>query len=171
MVPVSKRWARLGRSDPSMLRHPSNAGVCLSVFVVARRGDSVLLCRPHANDAWPRKGGYPKHLAVQLEKEKAWLLPATHLLMEESPDNAAQRITREWAGLEGNPHFVMIQSHLRRRRDGNHWDLCFVYELISRRNLKRKPWWSEMRFIPFREVRKMKIGRGHKDILEEAKYF
>ena len=99
------------------------------------------------------------------------MLPATHLLMEESPNNAAKRITHEWAGLDGNPRFVMIQSHIRRCREGNHWDLCFVYELIARRNPKLNPWWSEMRFIPFREASKTRMGRGHKDVLKEAGYF
>lgn len=178
MQPITKRWARLGRRDPRMLAHPSDAGVCLSTFVVARRGDSVLLCRPHGSDAWPRKGGYPKHLAVQLEKEGAWLIPATHLLMEESPDHAAQRIAREWAGFRGRPRFLMVQSHTRphwlipwrKGAKGNHWDLCFVYDLVVRSIPKRKPWWSEMRFVPFSEVHSMKIGRGHLDILEEAGY-
>ena len=98
------------------------------------------------------------------------MLPATHLLMEEPPDHAARRITHEWAGLEGNPRFLTIQSHVRRGRGGNHWDLCFVYTLEANREPKRRPWWSEMRFIPFREVGKMKLGRGHRDVLEEAGY-
>lgn len=176
MRPVTKRWARLGKWDPHSLTHPSDAGVCLSAFVVARRGNSVLLGRPRGSDAWPKKGGYPKHLAVRLEREGAWLLPATHLLMEESPDRAAQRIARQWAGVKGRPHFAMVQSHTRpaslwrRGAKGNHWDLCFVYELFVRSLPKLKPWWSEMRFVPFSQVRRMNVGRGHMDILAEAGY-
>jgi ADP-ribose pyrophosphatase YjhB (NUDIX family) len=176
MRPVTERWARLGKWNPSMLVHTSDAGVCLSAFVVARRGNSVLVCRPRGSDAWPKKGDYPKHLAVKLELEGAWLMPATHLLMEESPDNAAQRIAREWVGLVGRPRFVMVQSHTRphslwrRNAEGKHWDICFVYELAVRGIPKTRPWWSEMRIVPFSQVRRMKMGRGHKDILKAAGY-
>ena len=176
MVSVTKRWARFGKRNPSMLAHTHDAGVCLSVFLVARRGDNVLIGRPHGSDAWPEKGGYPKDLAVKLEREGAWLMPATHLLIEESPDHAAQRIARQWAGLQGRPRFVMVQSHTRphslwnKRAKGKHWDICFVYELDARRAPIIRPWWSEMRFVPFSQVRRMKMGRGHKDVLKETGY-
>lgn len=176
MRPVTKRWARLGKWNPRMLAHTHDAGVCLSAFIVARRANGVLICRPRGGNAWPEKGGYPRHLAAKLEKDGAWLLPATHLLIEESPDHAAQRIAREWAGLRGRPRFVMVQSHTRphslwnRRAKGNHWDICFVYELNARTNPRIRPWWSEMRFVPFSQLRKMRMGRGHKDVLKEAGY-
>lgn len=173
---VTKRWARLGPDNPRRLVHTPEAGVCLSAFVVARRGNSILIGRPHAHDAWPVKGGYPKRQASELERQAVWLLPATHLLMEESPDRAAKRIVREWAGLEGTPRLVMVQSHLRPIRlwnpklRGNHWDICFVYELCPRGPINLKPWWSEMRFAPISAFRNINLGRGHRDVLEEARY-
>lgn len=176
VAPVTKRWARLGRDNASSLFHTPSAGVCLSVFVIARRDSSILLGHPRVHDGWPEKGGYPKKRALELDREGAWLLPATHLLMDEPPDQAARRITREWAGLKGAPKFKMVQSHLRPARlwnpklKGNHWDLCFVYELRSRDCPKPKPWWSEMRFVQPSEIRRMNLGRGHLDILEEAGY-
>lgn len=175
-VPVTKRWARLGPDSPSWLNHVPKAGVCLSAFVVARRGASILLGKPRVHDAWPTKGGFAKWRVVELEREGSWLLPATHLLMEESPDEAAKRITREWAGLKGTPRFLMVQSHLRPGRlwnpklKDNHWDLCFVYELRPKSPPKLNPWWSEMKFVKPSEIRRMNIGRGHRDILEEAGY-
>jgi len=175
-IPVSKRWARLGPDNPSRLIHSLETSMCLSTFIVARRRDCILLGLPRGHDAWPEKGGYSKWQALELEKEGAWLLPATHLLMEESPDRAAKRIAHEWAGLKGNPRFVMVQSHLRPLRlwnpklKGNHWDICFVYELHPRGPIRLKPWWSEMRFVPLSEIRSMNLGRGHRDVLEEARY-
>ena len=159
-----------------MLAHTHDAGVCLSAFIVARKGNSILVGRPRGGNAWPEKGGYPKDLAVKLEKERAWLLPATHLLVEESPDHAARRIAGQWVGLLGRPRFVMVQSHIRPhslwnpRAKGKHWDICFVYELAARSVPKRKPWWSEMRFVPLSKVRGIKMGRGHKDVLKDANY-
>lgn len=175
--PASERWVRVGPRNPSWLVHMPKAEMCISAFVVARRGNALLLGRPRGHDAWPEMGGYPKWAVVQLEKEGAWLLPATHLLMEEHPEHAARRIAHKWAGLEGNPRFIMVQSHLRRFRiwkkkaRGNHWDLCFVYEMRVRHLPKLKRWWAEMRFVPFSEVPKMRIGRGHLDVLKEAGYF
>jgi len=181
MRPVDVRWARVGPRNPSWMTHTPRAGLCLSVFIVARKGDSILLGRPRAHDAWPEKGGFPKRNAAEIEKEGAWLLPATHLLMEESPDHAASRIAHEWVGLKGKPRFVMVQSHVRPQRRGRpgykrsgrqlqHWDICFVYGMSARQLPKVRPWWSEMRYLPSTKIRKMKLARGHRDILEKAGY-
>jgi len=176
MRPVTRRWARLGEWDPRELFHPSDAGVCLSVFLVAKRGNSILVGRVRGTRDWPEKGGFPRYRAIQLEHTNAWLLPATHLMMEESPDHAAKRIAREWGGLTGVPKFLTIQSHIRpstqvrRGGKGNHWDLCFVYELKAAKSPKPRPWWSEMRFVPRSQIGKLKMGRGHLDILKEAGY-
>jgi ADP-ribose pyrophosphatase YjhB (NUDIX family) len=107
-------------------------------------------------------------------------LPATHLIMEESPDQAAERIANEWAGVRGIPKFVMVQSHLRpsgrgksrqiRGRTVNHWDICFVYELRTRSNPVRNPWWNELRFLRPTDIAKKQVGRGHKDVLRAARY-
>jgi len=176
--PVTERWARIGPRDSSWLIHVPRAGLCLSAFVVIRKKGSILLGRPHTHESWPEKGGFPKRHATRLERERSWLLPATHLLMEEAPDRAAQRITNQWAGMRGVPKFVMVQSHLRpseyARKSGhvklNHWDICFVYELNTRTNPKPKPWWSETRFFLPSEIRRMKLGRGHKDVLKASGY-
>src|SRR5881398_2214907 len=116
MRPPETRWARIGPKNPATLFHTPDAGICLSAFVVAHRGRTVLLGRPRGGPAWPQKGGYPEAQARELEEEGAWLLPATHLIIEESPDHAALRITRDFAGLPGIPRFVMVQSHLRPAR-------------------------------------------------------
>jgi len=175
--PVTERWARIGPRDASWLIHTPSAGLCLSAFVVVRKGKSILLGRPHVHDAWPATGGYPKRHAAKLEKEKYWLLPATHLLMEENPKHAAKRIANQWMGVKGTPEFVMVQSHLRpsgdrklRRKGLNHWDICFVYELKAAATPKLKPWWSENRFFRPSEINRNKLGRGHKDVLKAANY-
>ena len=174
-TPVTKRWARIGPRDPSWLRHVPAAGLCLSSFVIIRKDDSILLGRPRATDSWSEKGGYPTHHAAELERNGSWLLPATHLLMEESPDHAARRIANQWAGVKGRPKFLMVQSHLRpsgrksqRTRGSNHWDICFVYKLETRGAPRSKPWWSETRFFSRSEIRRLKLGRGHKDVLNAA---
>jgi ADP-ribose pyrophosphatase YjhB (NUDIX family) len=176
MRPVTRRWARLGTRNSRTLRHPSDAGVCLSAFIIAKRGSKILVGKVRGTKDWPETGGYPRQGAIELEREGAWLLPATHLMMEEHPDEAAKRITRRWTGLRGVPKFVMVQSHTRPAGSGrkgakhNHWDLCFVYELKVLSTPRSKPWWSELRFVSPSELRKLKLGRGHLDVLKEAEY-
>jgi len=178
--PLTERWARFGPRDPSWMIHVRKAGLCISAFVVIRKGNSILLGRPHAHNAWPQMGGFPLRHAAAIEKDGSWLLPATHLLMEESPDHAAKRIANQWAGVKGTPRFVTFQSHvrpsgqwkseLRWGRRLNHWDLCFVYELRAHSNPKHNPWWSEIRFFPATDIADMELSRGHKDILKAAGY-
>jgi ADP-ribose pyrophosphatase YjhB (NUDIX family) len=111
--PLTKRWAPIGPHDSSWMIHVPKAGLCLSAFVVIRKANSILLGRPHAHTAWPEMGGFPMRHAAAIKKDGSWLLPATHLLMEEAPDHAARRIANQWAGVRGRPKFVMVQSHLR----------------------------------------------------------
>ena len=148
----------------------------MSAFIIAKRGSKILMGKVRGTQDWPERGGYPRLAAIELEREGAWLLPATHLMMEEHPDDAAKRITHKWVGLRGVPKFVMVQSHIRpatlerKAAKGNHWDLCFVYELKVLGTPRTRAWWSEFRFVSSPELHKLKIGRGHLDILKEAGY-
>lgn len=177
---MTRRWARIGPRDPSWLIHVPTTGLCLSTFVIIRKGETILLGRPHANNSWPEQGGFPLRHAAKLEKNGSWLLPATHLLMEEPPDHAARRIANQWVGVKGIPKFVMVQSHLRPSRErktrpkwrtgNNHWDICFIYELKTRMRPKARPWWLEYQFFTRPKIRQISLGRGHKDILKAGGY-
>jgi len=171
-LPVTKRWARLGPDNPSKLVHTPRAGVCLSVFVIALRGKSVLLGRPRSHRERLTKGGLPVWEAEEMEKNDTWLVPATHLIMEEAPDRAARRIAHEWTGLKGEPKFGTIQSHVleNSKLRANHWSLCFVYELRLKGTPRPGPWWSELKFFSPAELRRVRFGRWHRDVLEEAGY-
>lgn len=179
-APPTRRWARIGPSNRSWLVHSPKAGLCLSAFVIARdRSGGILVGRPHAHAAWASDGGLPVRHARNLENDGVWLLPATHLKMEEPPDRAAKRIARRWVGLRrAEPRFLMVQSHLRPsslwkgesiyRTGRNHWDICFVYEVRAAAPARKPAWWSELRFIDKRTLRQLKLGRGHRDVLQSA---
>ncbi|MGA2784850.1 MAG: hypothetical protein ABSF09_09165 [Candidatus Bathyarchaeia archaeon] len=172
MSPVTNRWARLSARKRGWLSPASDAGVCISAFVVARQGTKIVLEKPKDNKAWPDEGGFPRRRIAKVVRDEAWILPATHLLIDKSPDQAAHRISHEWAGFKGTPRFVMVQSFTRpsRSKGRNHWDICFVYEIYVRSLPKSKPWWSEMRPFFRSELSRMKIGRSHLDVLKEARY-
>jgi hypothetical protein len=112
----------------------------------------------------------------EISKNEEWILPASHLLMEEAPDRAAKRIARDFAGLpDMTPRFVGIDSarfpvqptRVARRANNRlyHWTLGFLYELKTDVPPRFGPWWEELRFIPRERLRTLKIGRLHRDIL------
>ena len=105
-----------------------------------------------------------------------WVLPASHFLMDESPDHAARRVASDWAGLpRARPTLIAVTSELMptgrvsshggRRFARNHWALCFLYELSTGRTPARRPGWSELRYLRLAEIRKTPIGRGHRDLV------
>jgi ADP-ribose pyrophosphatase YjhB (NUDIX family) len=175
---VTERWAQFGPRKKSWLINIPKGGVCLSTFIVASKNGSILLGLPRSRLEWSEKGGERFSGAVELEKTNTWILPATHLLIGENPDDASKRISKEFTGLKGLPKFAMIQSHTRPakiwwKHVGNavHWDLCFVYNLeIDGVPKKLKPWWKEMKIFGRKEIHNLKIGRGHRDILKEGGY-
>jgi ADP-ribose pyrophosphatase YjhB (NUDIX family) len=179
MLPVYQRWARIGPTNKSWLVHTPKAGLCLSAFVIVTDSENrILIGLPKKHKAWPEQGGLPLMHAAELEREKKYLLPATHLIMEENPKDAALRIARKWVGYrDANPSFMMIQSHVRPSSlwkgesvyvpGTNHWDICFVYTMHANGLPSQiKPWWKEMKFILPSEIKE--LGRGHLDILEES---
>jgi len=177
-LPVTERWAQFGPRKKSWLINVPVGGVCLSTFIVAKSGDAILLGLPRSGVEWAEQGGERLSGAEELERSNTWILPATHLLLGETPDDASIRIARDFTGLKGIPEFAMIQSHTRPaklwfKHVGNavHWDLCFVYKLKIRGVPKKLlPWWKEMRLFDRVELRTLKIGRGHRDILKEGGY-
>jgi hypothetical protein len=180
VLPQEERWARIGPTKKSWLTHIPKAGLCLSAFVIiTNRENEILVGLPRDHKAWPEAGGFPRRHARNLEKRGELLLPATHLLMEESPERAAVRIAQRWTGYpNAKPSFVMAQSHLRpsklwnkgkKNTRLNHWDICFVYSMrVDQLPRKIRPWWTEMRFENPKKIQRTNLGRGHKDVLREA---
>jgi ADP-ribose pyrophosphatase YjhB (NUDIX family) len=149
----------------------------VSAFLVVRnpKGD-VLLGKPRPHRDWPEAGCLPSFRVRDLVHRGQWILPASHFLMDESPEHAAQRIARKWAGLPGlNPRLVGVESQLfplrlrgarlSARTPANHWALCFIYEARTHRIPRRAPGWAELRFVPGPELKRLPIGRDHGDII------
>lgn len=139
-------------------------GFCLSSFILATKGDSILLGKISDPDLWGSKWALPTWNPVRW-KDKL-LLPAAHMLRREHPDQAAERLIRE---MLNTSNFTLklkgIQNHVNQ---AGHWDLCFVYEANIKDEIKTPPWFSELRYIKFNELKPDEIGRDHADIIEEA---
>ncbi|MCI4335798.1 MAG: hypothetical protein L3K17_01180 [Thermoplasmata archaeon] len=183
MEPRSRRWARFGPSDRRLNIHVPNGGVCLSAFVKVRNRDGdVLLGRPRSNPIWTERGCLPPWRVREIQRAGEWILPASHLMMGEHPDRAAERIARDFLGL---PHaslrFLGIDSGkmLPRRQRGRssprpgrfHWTLGFVYETTPAELPPPLPSWTELKFLPTSRRGAVRIGRAHRDIIAAAGSF
>jgi len=98
--------------------------------------------------------------------KNGWLLPACHLIVGESPQEAAKRILKEQLGLsEQKLEEPMVFSEVY--GEHSHWDLEFVF-LGKRESVKKTPAWRELRFVDTSKLRKEDFARLHEDILASA---
>ena len=177
MLPLPERYARFGAPNRKLFIHVPRGGVCLSAFVVVRnqRGDA-LLGRPRLHRTWPERGCLPLWRVREITREGEWILPASHLLMGEAPEDAARRIARIWLGLpKAKPRFAGIDSSQfptaepagsgRTPHRQYHWTLCFLYELRRERLPRPSPLWEEQRYFSKDRIKTLKIGRLHRDVL------
>ncbi len=180
-APLAERWTRLGPSQPKWFIHVPRGGVCVSAFVFVRnrRGD-LLLGRPRYDRAWPEKGGLPLWRVREMQRTGEWVLPASHLLMQEIPERAARRIATDFVGISrSRPRWLGVDSSRRatarsagsgtRRRRVYHWDLCFLYEVRAERVPRPPRAWAELRFFPSSAWKRIDIGRAHADLLHYLK--
>ncbi len=151
------------------------AGLCLSAFLVLAekgRGNRVLMGHLDPAAPWDHIGALdPSRTAVH---SKGWMLPASHLILKESPQDAARRIAREQLELTdlevGEPRVVSeVYAPRRFPEKGEHWDLEFLFrgELDPAR-VPRPRAWLELRFVDLDVTPKSAIARSHEDVLESA---
>lgn len=107
--------------------------MCLSAFVVlteAGNPDLVLLGRLNSEANWDHIGGLdPERATVH---SKGWMTPSCHLVLKESPQDAAKRVLNEQLGLKdvnlSEPKVVSEVYTPRRFPDlPSHWDLEFIF--------------------------------------------
>ncbi len=94
---------------------------------------------------------------------RGWMLPASHFLIGEAPEAAAERILKEQLGL---PTQSLIGPRVFSEVYGakNHWDLEFVF-LGERDQIAQHPAWSELAFVDVNATPRDQIARYHEDIL------
>jgi 8-oxo-dGTP pyrophosphatase MutT (NUDIX family) len=181
MLPLAERYARFGPPYRRMYVHVPRGGVCLSAFVVVRgRQGGILFGRPRPSAIWPERGCLPLWRVHEIRKNGEWILPASHLLMGESPEAAAKRVARIWLGWpRAQPQLTAIDSGSfptgewagsgKSRRKVYHWTLCFLYQIRSDRLPRPSPVWEELQFFSKTEARKLHIGRLHRGLLPAIK--
>ena len=164
-VGTNRRFARFSKDDgPLQTLEIPEGGLCLSVFIVLTKRDhpdSVLMGRLNADAPWDHIGALDSARAEQ--HSKGWMLPSSHLMFRESPQDGAKRVLTEQLGLNDQ---VLNRAEVFSEVYGpsNHWDIEFVLT-GEREEIRSHPVWKELAFVELNRVRKEELARSHEDIL------
>lgn len=168
-----RRFARLRSGPPTADVNPvPDDGMCLNCFLVVRSRDQpahVLVGRVDPAAPWAEIGGLGADRLTRIGDR--WMLPASQLLLLESPDDAARRLARELLDrpLDAPPAPKVFSETYRRpgstARDP-HWDLHYVYEIEWPGPPPPKGrMWRQLDYRPVRSMPAEEFARGHHDVL------
>ncbi len=168
------RFNKLGDVPFGMPEVPEG-GLCLSAFLLLTEpGHAERVLMGHLDPAapWDHIGALDAS-RTQVHRG-GWMLPSSHLLLNESPEAAARRIAAEQLerhDLSFSDAHVVSEVYTPRRFPATvrHWDLEFLF---------RGEWpggaapkaaaWTELRFIDPATTARAEIARSHEDILASA---
>jgi ADP-ribose pyrophosphatase YjhB (NUDIX family) len=150
-------------------------GLCLSAFLIvteARHPTNVLLGHMNPEAPWDHIGALdPKRIEVH---SRGWMLPSSHLIYRESPQEAARRIAREQlelADLTLSRPMVVSEVYTPKRFPGTaqHWDIEFLFRgELAAKDVPHPAAWRELAFVDLRRTSKAEIARSHEDVIESA---
>lgn len=168
------RFNKLGDVPFGMPEVPEG-GLCLSAFLLITdpaHPDRVLMGRLNPAAPWDHIGALDaSRTAVH---SRGWMLPSSHLILNESPEAAAHRIAAEQLerpDLSFSDAQVVSEVYTPRRFPGlvKHWDLEFLF---------RGTWpgggppnaaaWTDLHFVDLPNTSRADIARSHEDILASA---
>jgi ADP-ribose pyrophosphatase YjhB (NUDIX family) len=166
-----------GQIDSSNLttKEIPDGGLCLSSFlVISESSDPKTVLMGHLNPkaAWDHIGALDQS---RIETHsKGWMLPSCHLMIHESPQEAALRIAREQLGvdsLELSQPKVVSEAYVPKRFQNvaTHWDIEFIFQgLLEKGKLRNVDAWIDIRFVNPSFEKRSSIARSHDDILESV---
>ncbi len=148
------------------------AGLCISAFIILRKtgsADEVVMGHLNPEADWNHIGALDHERAER--NSKGWMLPSCHLLLEESPEDAARRILKEQLGVE-DQQLTKPEVFSEAYSSGkvwettplNHWDLQFIFQ-GERASISLQPAWRDLNFVDLRKTKKEDMARFHEDIL------
>ncbi len=149
--------------------------MCLSTFLVlSPRGTpgTVLLGRIDPRADWEELGALDPERVAGVQA--GWMLPSSHLMLYESPHDAARRIAMEQLARPdlsfGAPMVVSDASPRANAVAGEmHWDLGFIFSGDWPASPGSPPApWSRLELVDLSRIRSSEIVRGQADILVYA---
>ncbi len=148
------------------------AGFCISAFVILEKTGNpseVVMGHLIPEADWNHIGALDYERAER--NSKGWMLPSSHLLLEESPQEAGQRILREQLGIEDQQltgPLVFSEAYSSNkvwdRAPNKHWDLEFLFQ-GKRDQVNPHSAWRDIRFVDLRQTKQEEMARNHEDIL------
>jgi len=167
------RSTTTGKIDESKLslKEIPPGGLCLSVFLLVQDGSGkVLLGKIDPNAPWDHIGALDRE-RIEIHR-KGWMLPSSHLIVHESPQDACKRIEMEQLELSdlviSDPKVVSEVYPPKQIPDlDEHWDIEFIFSATFEADKlpSRTKAFSELRLIDPKVVRRSEIARSHEDIL------
>jgi ADP-ribose pyrophosphatase YjhB (NUDIX family) len=152
-----------------------DGGMCLSTFVILTEADHqnwVLLGHLNPGARWDHIGALdPERVKAH---SKGWMIPSSHLLLKESPREAARRILKEQLELDGvrlSEPTVVSETYTPRRFPGlsSHWDLEFIFRgELPKGDPPKASAWKDLSFVDLGRTSKSEMARSHEDVLESA---
>lgn len=150
-------------------------GLCLSSFLVmseSSKPNSVLMGHLNPDAPWDHIGALDES-RVRIHSQ-GWMLPSSHLMIHESPKEAALRVAREQLGLKdlkfSEPKVVSeVYSPKRFQNLASHWDIEFIFSgSLDKGRLGKVSAWKDLQFVNPSTIERSSIARSHEDILESA---
>ena len=152
-----------------------DGGMCLSSFLVISESDSKRVLMGHLNPKapWDHIGALDES-RIQAHS-KGWMLPSSHLIVHESPQEAAARILKEQLGIDNrmvtlsDPKVVSEVSTPKRFPNlPQHWDIEFIFRgtLASGVQVPKSDAWTDLKFVDVNKTARSEMARSHEDILE-----
>lgn len=161
-------------SNPVYMTRVPEGGMCLSCFLVITEGDTERVLMGHLDPRapWDHIGALDAERAEV--HSRGWMLPSSHLVLHESPKEAARRILEEQLGLGGlelSEPTVLAESGTPKRFPDlpKHWDFEFVVR--GKMGVGRAPKhdaWKELRFLDLATTDRQEIARSHDEVLENV---
>jgi ADP-ribose pyrophosphatase YjhB (NUDIX family) len=148
-------------------------GFCISAFLLLWKDEPSNILMGKVNPAFE---GWADIGAMNQERLNRivgrWILPASHLLLYERPQDAASRIMKEQLGIESVslPDPIVFSETYPIERYGwtKHWDMDFIFKERFDSDISPNDSWSELRFVDVSQVQTAEFARGHQDILLAA---
>jgi 8-oxo-dGTP pyrophosphatase MutT (NUDIX family) len=156
------------------MREVPKDGFCISAFLVISdpaNSRRVLMGKIDPKEEWDHFGSILPEMKDAFSV--GWMLPSSHIMLFESPDDAARRILKEQLGIDSSPLELsppkIVSEVYQSKRNlayHNHWDLEIIYRgKVLPDAFKNPGIWKELEFIDLDKVRKSDFARAHDDIL------
>ncbi len=168
---TERKFAGFGSkgSPPFRMSEIPPGGFCISSFILLTNSEGkVLMGKLNPDYGWDHIGALDEWRKQR--HSTGWMLPSCHLIMGESPRQAAERIVEEQLGLTGKdlsgPEVYSETYTAGPERQGEHWDLEFVFRGKHDAQVSH-PAWKVLAYVD-PDAPEETFTRNHQDILRSS---